>query len=725
MSVRLAFLSLPLAVTVAAPAPASAEEPDVLIDPGLPHAEITRTDVAPTIDGVLDDAAWEAATVIEEFLQTEPDEGQPCSERTELRLLYDRNFLYLGVRCFDSEAEGIVATQMRRDASLAADDRISIVVDPYFSRRNGYYFDANPLGGHGDALIEANGDFNKSWDGIWECEASIDAEGWSLEIAIPFKTISFNPDTDRWGLNVLRFIRRKNEYARWASPSRDKSFNSFADAGVIEGIRDIDQGLGLDIKPYGIGTFRREHEKGQSDLDLDAGFDMFYKVTPSLTLATTFNTDFAETEVDDRQVNLTRFPLFFPEKRDFFLQDAGIFNFGGIRRNPLPFHSRRIGIGPGGEEKDILVGAKLTGRLDNLNLGLLDVQMKHDDELGDKNLFVGRGSINVFEQSTIGAIFTHGDPNSTSDAWTGGFDFNYRTSDLFDGKTLQAHAWQLGSDSSADGEHGGSAYGVKLSYPNDRIDWGVGYTRIDSDYDATLGFVPRRGIHEYFGDWRYRFRPDHDSIRSIDVGGDFYVVTDLEGNVETRNLEFNVFSLRTEPGDYIDLDISRQREVLTDTFEISDGVVLAPGSYKFDRYDLYFQTSQARPIDATFRIGGGEFFTGTREDYYLGLNWRPSSHFNLSAEYSVNDVHLDEGDFLTRIMRARATVQFTPDLSWSTYTQYDNVSESIGVNSKVHWIIQPGNEVYFVINQAVDREDDSYTFTETDITAKIGWTFRF
>ena len=546
MFVRLALLSLPLAVT--AIVPALADEPQVRIDPTLPAAEITRTEEAPTIDGVLDDSAWEAAVIIDEFIQIDPDEGAPCSERTEMRLLYDRDFLYIGVRCYDSEPDRIVATQMRRDASLTADDRICIVIDPYFSRRNGYYFDANPLGGHGDALIEANGNFNSSWDGIWECRASIDAEGWSVEIAIPFKTISFNPDTERWGLNIMRFIRRKNEHARWASPSRDKSFNSLADAGVIEGVREIDQGIGLDVKPYGIATLMRDHEGGGSDLDLDAGFDMFYKVTPSLTLSTTFNTDFAETEVDDRQINLTRFPLFFPEKRDFFLQDAGIFRFGGINNNPLPFHSRRIGIGPGGEEKDILAGAKLTGRVADLNLGLLDVQMKHDDDLGDKNLFVGRGSLNVLEQSTIGAIFTHGDPGSTATSVTGGFDFNYRTSDLFDGKTLQAHLWQLGSDSSAEGEHGGMAYGVKLIYPNDRINWSAGYSRIDSDFDAALGFVPRRGIHEYFANWRYRHRPNDERIRALDFGVNTYIVTDIEGNIETRDLEFNALTVSTEGG---------------------------------------------------------------------------------------------------------------------------------------------------------------------------------
>ncbi len=694
------------------------------IDPALPRVHIVRTEEAPTIDGVLNDAVWEQAAVLTDFRQTDPDEGAPVSEPTQVRLLYDASHLYIGVRCYDSEPQRIVATQMRRDVGLGTDDRIAVVIDPYFSRRNGYYFEANPLGAHGDALIEDNSEFNKSWDGIWHCKATIDAEGWSVEMAIPFKTISFNPETDRWSLNVMRFIRRKNETAHWASPSRDRSFNSFADAGVITGIHDIEQGLGLDVEPFVVGTLLRDYEQGDTDLLFDAGVDIFYKITPSLTLSTTINTDFAETEVDDRQVNLTRFPLFFPEKRDFFLQDAGIFNFGGINRNPLPFHSRRIGIGPNGEMQDILLGAKLTGRIEDINIGLLDVVMDDDAELGRKNFFVGRASVNVLEQSNLGAIFTHGDPLTESDSWTGGFDFNYRTSDFGDGKTLQAHLWMLGSDSGGDDGRGG-AFGGKLIYPNDRINWSCGYTRIDDDFEAALGFVPRRGIHEYFGNWRYRHRPVHDYIRALDFGINTFVITNLDGDVESRDLGFNLLTVQTERGDVLDFDYTREREVLFDDFEIYDGVVIPAGSYKFERYSARLGTTPALPLDATLRFAGGEFFTGTREEYTASLNWRPGPHFNMSADYIVNDVHLDQGDFLTRVIRARATVQFSPQLSWSTYAQYDNVSETIGINSKIRWIVTPGSEMFFVVNQGIERDDDSYAFTETDVTAKLGWTMRF
>ncbi|MCK4872722.1 MAG: carbohydrate binding family 9 domain-containing protein [Phycisphaerales bacterium] len=630
----------------------------------------------------------------------------------------------MGIRCYDSEPDRIIATQMMRDGSLRTDDRIMLVIDPYFDRRNGYFIETNPLGAKLDALVEDNWRIRRNWDGIWSCKASIDDKGWTAEFAIPFKTISFNPDTTRWGFNVERVIRRTNERDRWASPSRDRGIESVADAGVLEDIGDIEQGVGLDFKPYLLGSYGFDHSTDRDDMEIDGGFDLFYKVTPSLTFALTYNTDFAETEVDDRQVNLSRFPLFFPEKRDFFLQDAGIFDFGGIGRNPLPFHSRRIGLGPSGEVIDILAGAKLTGSVGNLNVGLLDVQMRSGDGVGEKNLFVGRISANILEQSTVGMIFTNGDPHSDGDNWIGGADFNYRTSSMFGDKTFYAHIWAMTSDSS-DAHGSRSTYGGSIGYPNDRIAWHAGYLQIDDDFNAALGFVPRRGIREYFGNWRYRWRPAGDAIRRIDSGVSAYLVTDLDGNVETRDLNFDLLTIETQHNDTFGVSASRHREVLDDNFEISEGIILAPGNYTFDRYSLRWYSSAGRPINVSLSYSGGEFYTGNRNDYSASVAWRVSPNLNLNSSFTMDDVHLDEGDFITRIIRGRINILFTPDLSWSTYVQYDNVSESIGINSRVHWIIEPGNEVYFVINQALDRDNDSFELRETELTAKVGWTFRF
>lgn len=720
------FLALVSAASAARAArPGDDAMPDQAVLPrGLPSRHITRAVEAPIIDGVPDEEVWSGALVIDDFRQVEPVEGGEPSERTEVRLLLDRTHLYVAFRCFDRSAQEIIATEMKRDASLGADDYIRLVIGPFFDRRNGYLFEMNALGARADALIEDNEGVRRDWDGIWSGRASIDEAGWAVEMAIPFKTLSFNPDTTRWGFNASRFIRRRNETLRWASPSRNTPSTSLADAGVLEGISDIERGVGLDIKPYALSRLKRDHESDRDGLDVDAGLDVFYRFTPSLTLALTINTDFAETEVDERRVNLTRFPLFFPEKRDFFLQDAGIFDFGGIQNNPLPFHSRRIGLGPSGETRDILAGAKLTGRVGDLNLGLLDVQMKHDQELGDKNLLVARGSVNVLEQSNVGAIFTNGDPRTDGDNWLAGLDFNYRTSSFNGDKTVTGHAWVLTGDSTGV-DTGQSAWGVKAGYPNDRIQWGGGYSQIDENFNAALGFVPRRGIREYFANWRYRWRPESELIRRIDSGLRGTVITDLDDDVESADLDLELIEIETEAGDEAAIEFTRQREVLDEAFEISDGVVLPAGDYKFDRFNVGFETSRGRPVSLGLAYTGGEFYTGTRDDYWAELEWRVSPHLFLGLEYEMNNVKLDEGDFIARILRGRVNVHFTPDLSWTSFMQYDNDSESIGINSRVRWIIEPGNEVYFVLNQAIDRDDRSFRVRQTELTTKVGWTFRF
>ncbi|MDY7108986.1 MAG: DUF5916 domain-containing protein [Planctomycetota bacterium] len=690
----------------------------------FPALGLVRIDEPPIIDGVPDEPVWRDAPIIDDFRQVEPVEGGAPSQRTEVRLLYDHTHLYVSFRCLDGEPDRIVVTEMKRDGSLGSDDFIRFIIGPFFDRRNGYLFEMNALGARGDGLVEDNDDVRRDWDGIWTGRASIDETGWAVEAAIPFETLSFNPNTTRWSFNAMRFIRRRNETLRWASPSRDRSFIALADAGVLEGIDGIERGVGLDIEPYVVSTLKRDHESDRDGFDFDAGLDVFYRFTPSLTLALTLNTDFAETEVDERRVNLTRFPLFFPEKRDFFLQDAGIFDFGGIRRNPLPFFSRRIGLGPSGETRDILAGAKLTGRVGDLNLGLLDVQMKHDEELGDKNLLVARAAVNVLQQSTVGAIFTNGDPRTDGDNWLAGLDFNYRTSRFAGDKTVTGHLWGLTADSTGV-DHDQSAWGIKLSYPNDRIRWGWGYSQIDENFNAALGFVPRRGIREHFANWRYRWRPESSLIRTIDSGVSGTLITDLDDEVESRRLTFELIDIATEAGDRAGIDFTRQREVLAEPFEISEGVILPVGDYRFDRYGINLRSSRGRPVSVNFGLSGGTFYSGTRRDYSAGLEWRVSPHLFLGAEYQMNDVKLDEGDFISRIIRGRANVQFTPDLAWTNFIQYDNRSESVGINSRVRWIVKPGSEVYFVLNQAIDRDDSSFRVRRTELTTKAGWTLRF
>ena len=695
------------------------------VPPGeVPLRELARTTTAPVIDGVLDDAVWTDATLIDDLAQVEPIEAAEPSERTEVRLLHDRDTMYVAIQAFDADPDAIVATQMRRDADLDADDHVRILIDPYFDRRNGFLFEINAVGAKRDGLIESNTRIRTDWDGIWQGKATMTAEGWTAEIAIPFKTISFDPATSQWGFNVERFIRRRNEVVRWAAARQNRQFNAVVDAGVLNGIHDIDQGIGLDFKPYGLVGYRNDRDSSDDGFEVDGGFDLFYKVTPAMTAAITVNTDFAETEVDTRRVNLTRFPLFFPEKRDFFLQDAGIFDFGGIRRNPLPFFSRRIGLGPSGQVIDILAGAKLTGRAGDWNVGVLDVQTRSSGTLDARNLFVGRVSRNILEESTVGAIVTHGNPRGEEDNWLAGADINFRDSSLPGGKTVSGSAWFQQTDT--EGMNGDQlAWGARVGWPNDRISWELGFSHIGAEYNPALGFVSRRGIREYFGNWRYRWRPET-WIRTIDVGVFGMMITDTDDELETTRLNFNLLEIETNDGDQLELEYTLQREILADGFEIADGVMIPAGDRSWGRYGVGFESSEGRPVGIAARYEGGDFWTGTRNDFEFGVEWRASRHFLLETSVEVNDVNLPEGDFTVHLGRVRLDLQFTPDVTWSTFVQYDNVSESMGVNSRFSWIVQPGNELFFVVNQGYDVDGlDRIRPTVTDVSTKVGWTFRF
>jgi hypothetical protein len=482
-----------LVLSLLAAGAARGEDPPAAEDERF-RLQMRRTEVPPDLDGRLDDPVWKDAPFFRGLTQFEPLEGAPATEDTIIKLLYDRHYLYLGIRCFDSEPDRILASQMVRDQLMFSDDNFSIMLDTFLDERNGFHFAVNPLGNKVDGLIE-NAAWKGEWDGIWYAETSIDAQGWVAEIAIPFKTLSFDPNGTRWGFNFARDIRRKNEQARLARADRSRGNTDMSGVAVLEGIRDIEQGIGLDLKPS--LSLRYEEEDDDRDFDPEPALDVFYKITPSLTGVLTANTDFAETEVDERQVNLTRFSIFFPEKRDFFLQDAGIFDFAGRDEgNALPYFSRRIGIAPDGEEVRIWGGAKLTGRAGPVNLGVLDVQMDSHDEIDSTNLSVARVALNVLEESTVGVIATNGDPSSNDRNTLVGSDFNYRNTRVFGDQLLTGNLWFQRTFSSGKHDHE-SAFGAKLAYPNDRINFALEAQSIQENYNPALGFANRVGIRQY------------------------------------------------------------------------------------------------------------------------------------------------------------------------------------------------------------------------------------
>lgn len=693
------------------------------------HVNVVRVTDSPKIDGRLDDPAWKLAADPGPLIQSIPDEGAPPTERTEFRVLYDNEYLYVGIWCYDSEPDKIVAREMKRDGSFGKDDNAGFAIDPFYDQRNGYWFRVNPLGGRYDALISNNTGFTSSWDGIWFAKTSIDEEGWKAEIAIPFKTISFNPKTASWGFNIFRTLKRRSETSRWSGYQSEFSTFYMAEAGTITGLSGIQQGIGLDVKPYVLGRYSLEREpRRDDDYDYEMGTDVRYRVAPNLTANVSVNTDFAETEVDARQINLTRFPLFFPEKRDFFLEDAGIFDFGNLSSSDfLPFFSRRIGLSADGEPVPIIAAGKLTGRVNDYNIGVLDAVLESRDGLGTENALVTRVSKNVFKQSQVGVIGTIGDPNSNEENFVGGADLGLRTTELFGDQTLEFDAFVVGSHTTGMPENDDPvAIGGQVRMPNDEYRLLLEMFQVGEDFDAALGFVPRRGIRSYQLYLGYRPQPESiESIRRFNFDYSTQYVTDLDNRLDTVQHEVRPLTIVFESLDQLTLDIDHQLDAPIEEFEISDGVIIPADEYWFTDFAIDFDSATKRPVSFDVGYETGEFYDGWRDRYKFGVDVNAIKWVLVGVRYRINVVRLPQGDFETRISAVRLGVNFNPDLAWSNLIQYDSVSDTIGLNSRIQWEVHPGTRLFIVLNQNTARNHGSPYVLDTALAVKLGVTLRF
>lgn len=690
--------------------------------PRLPD-ELAR----PVIDGALDDDAWKAATVIDDLRQSEPVPGAPASEHTLVRLCYDAETFYVALECFDREPQLIRDTQMKRDANLDPDDRVELLFDTFCDRRNAFWFQIGPAGSLGDALVAKNGgSFNKQWNGIWYGEARITDAGWQAELAIPMATLNFDPTGTRWGFNLRRHIRRRSEEARWAATDPNQEFFWVSEAGTLEGLGGLRQGLGLDVTPFVGASY--VHADDDSDLLGDGGVDLFYRLAPNTKLALSLHTDFAETEVDERVVNLTRFPLFFPEKRDFFLEDSGVFHFGpsngfGSSSDVIPFFSRRIGIDANGAEVPLFGAAKLTGQTDGWSFGVLDAATEASAGVDEQNLFVGRVSKNVLANSDVGLVWTSGDPSGESGANTVGMDANWRTHDFLGDDALRVSSYWLASDDSA--HDAANAYHLGASYPQDELQLDASATVIEDGFDPALGFVPRTGVKKYTGAGFFTPRL-HSWIRQLEIGARATLFTDGANATESVAFDVRPLGVELESGDEASLRVLHFREVLDADFDIQDDVTIPEGGYTFERAGVVVETSDKREVDVATSFFAGDFYDGSREDFDVELGWRPSRYGTFGLGYERNRVSLPGGDFTVHVGRVRANWQFTPWIAWSNFVQYDNESDELGLNSRLWWIFEPGSELFFVVNQGWDADPDwRFAPRTTQVAFKVGYTLRF
>jgi hypothetical protein len=672
-----------------------------------PRVTAGATTAPITLDGVADEVAWQSAGVIADLVQQAPHPGAPTPYRTEVRFLVAADALYVAFDCRDPAPERIAVHTMQRDGEMDGDDTVALVLDTFGDSSRGYALQVNAAGARADGLVISAEEIADDWDGIWDARAVRTAVGWSAEVVLPSRTIRFASGLDEWGLNVERFVPRDRTTLRWSGISLDAGFADMQRTGVLAGVAGLRQGLGLSIVPYGLVRYEDDREAAQASISADLGGDLSYSFTPQLTGVISFNTDFAETEVDTRQINLTRFPLFYPEKRGFFLEGSDQFQFGtGLGSSFVPFFSRRMGL-YAGQQAPIVAGVKVIGRAGRWGLGLVDVLTDDIAAAPGSNLFAGRLTYDVDERLRVGAIATDGDPDGIHDNTLAGVDAIWRTSTFGGDKNFVASAWAagVGGDVSDGQRHG---WGLKLDYPNDLWDVYAGVREFGDALDPALGFLPRRGVRMYNVGGAFQPRPQSGWwstwIRQFFFELETSLVSDLDGGTESWRVFTAPFNARTHAGEHLEANWAPQFERLLEPFEIADGVVIPAGDYRFDRFRIEVESSEHRPWRAEVTVWFGTFYTGTLEQWEALVAYTtPSGRLQLELAAENDFGRLPEGDFIARVVETRVVYSFNPDLVLSAYGQYDSESEEVGLNTRLRWTITPGTDLYVVWNRGWQR----------------------
>ena len=701
-----------------------------------------RVERSPEIDGVLNDEVWSRAEVITDFHQTRPGNGTPTSERTEVYVVYTDEALYIGARMFDSEPELIAAPVIRHGQGMPSDDRLVVILDPFNSRRAGYRFETNLNAARHDALYTSVSSFSLDWNTIWDVATSVDGQSWIAEIEIPFKSIPFDPAIETWGFNFGRAIRRRGEEMAWVSQNR--TYNPSI-SGQMTGMTDLDKGVGLDLVPSMAINRQRRYDPVNKSTDYVPSLDAFYRLTPSLNAALTINTDFSATEVDSRQVNLTRFNLFFPEKRDFFLNDSDLFQFGniggmaggnnatsqGVRENARPFFSRKLGLSQSGTPVDLNYGGRISGRVGRWNIGTLAIRQDEFGSVDSSDLFVTRVSANVLSDSSVGFIYTNGDPGSNRDNSVMGLDFRYLNNQLSNGRQFEADVWYQVSDTP--GMTGDDAsYGFGLRLPNN-TGWRsrMAFKEVQRNFNPAMGYVNRSNIRDLTADIGYTHFFGGDVLQSVFSGIDAQRIELIDGGLQSQILVYRLAELQTNTRDSVSLSYTTNEEIVLRPFTLYSSptrqVSVQPGDYKFNEHQVSLSTGGQRKFSGNFSYLGGDFYNGKRTNLNGSVSWNQSRYFVASVNYDWNDIKLPQGDFITRLTSVSTQVAFSSTLYWINLIQYDNLSEEVGVNTRLQWIPRAGQEGFIVLNYNMQDKDKNNRFESafTDLSLKFKYTFRF
>jgi hypothetical protein len=678
------------------------------------------------IDGVLDEAAWRTVEASDAFRQTDPVEGAAPSVRTIVQVMAAADAIVIGIVCED-DPSSIVSRSVARDADLESEDHVQVVLGPFRDGRSGYAFAVNPSGARSDSLLGAGDeDENEDWDGIWEAAARRHATGWTVEIRIPIQTLSFNGALREWDFNVQRRLERRLETNRWAFAARQYRVVQTNRAGLLTDLPAFDVGVGLTVRPAASAGVGVPAPGASVDGELQPSLDVIQRLGTDITLSGTVNTDFAETEVDTRRTNLTRFPLFFPEKRTFFLEGSDIFGFGlGLNQDVLPYFSRRIGL-VDGREVPIIAGTKINGRARDTNFGGLVVGT--NDKTGvvadEAIMAVARIKQNVLEQSWLGAIATVGDPVGRNGSWLAGGDFTYSTSRLRGDKNFLVGVWGLATGRDDLGSDA-SAYGFKVDYPNDEWDVQLTGKRIGRDFDPSLGFVPRRAVYLVNGGIDNETRIARGPFRQLSHEFRPSLAADLSGRWESYRVFIAPINWQFRGGDRVEINTNPTGERLVEPFEIADGVTIAPGRYHWMRYRFEFGTAEKRRAFTQVTWWTGGFYDGHLDQLEWEATWNPIALLTLEFSGERNVGRLPAGGFAQTVIGIRGLVNLSPDLSVTSYVQYDTESDLLGSNTRLRWTLRPEADLFVVYNHNIRSIEDRWQRDSNQLLVKLQYAFRY
>lgn len=687
-----------------------------------------KIDKSIKFDGVLSEPAWQQAMHISNFTQRDLDYGEPVTEHTETAILYDENTLYIGVWCYQKDVSKIVAKNLNRDFNYGTDDNFQIIISPFNDNRNGYLFVINPNGARADVQVYGGEDGNEDWNGVWDAKTTITGEGWFAEIYIPFTTLQFKRGSVlNWAINFERDIVSKNEEALWQGWSRDYSIFTVNNAGDLVGIKDIAYAKKFELKPYGLAGWRYNKEEGDS-YPLKVGGNLNIYLSPTLKLNLTSYTDFAQVEADRIPVNLSRFGVYYPEKRQFFLEGYDMYNFYlGDRNNA--FYSRQIGV-EDGEQVPIIAGARLYGKVGKNNIGFLNIQEGKTDSTSSTNNTVFRYKRDIGKQSYIGGIITNKINNITSNQVVG-IDAAYQTSDFLKNKNLVVAGSLTASMEKFALKKNAVTYRIYIDYPNDLIDNYMAVGSMQSGFNPELGYIRRTNYDSY--SWYLRISPrvfPKLGVKRLLLKpwGFTAYYTHTTGELESFRNETRPLGAVFRSGERFEINFIQSFDRLDEEFVLTDGITIPKGKYWMYKYELQFETYQARRVWVALFYNWGGFYNGEIKTFETVIGLNVNKHLNFNGSYTFNFVSFSSGDVVTNELALYLNYAFTTKLNLSLFSQYNDLDQVMLYNFRLHWIPKVGSDLYLVYNIGYEdriKEIDYLKPQTTDAAVKLVYRFVF